>query len=247
MLGTETAAPAARVALRLAAALIGALTLAACNRTTTTTAEQPYPYDYRERHPITLREGERTVEIFVGRKRGGLSPVQRADVLAFAQNWRNESTSGIVIDVPQSPAYARSAGESMREVHSILAASGVPAQAVAVRGYRPAAAALASIKISYARLAAEAGPCGRWPKDIGISIESDHNLNRPYWNFGCATQRNLAAMVANPTDLVQPRGEAPIYAPRRTTVIDKYRTGESPSGKYENYESKGNISDLGKQ
>ena len=36
--------------------------------------------------------------------------------------------------------------------------------------------------------------------------------NRPYWNFGCATQRNLAAMVDNPADLVQPRGEAPAYS-----------------------------------
>jgi pilus assembly protein CpaD len=246
MIGTHRQAPAIRVMLRLVAALVGALTLAACNRTTTA-ADAAYPLDYRERHPITLRDGERTVEIFLGRRRGGLLPEQRADVLAFAQNWRHESTSGIVIEVPRNKAYARSAGESMREVHAILAASGIPRQAVAVRGYYPDPAGLATIRISYARLTAHAGPCGLWPEDLGVSIDSDHNRNRPYWNFGCATQRNLASMVANPADLVQPRGEGPVYAGRRTTVLDKYRTGEDPSAKYQSYSSKGNISDLGKQ
>jgi pilus assembly protein CpaD len=229
--------------LRLAGMMCFALTLAACNRTVST--DQMYANDYRERHPITLHDGDRTVEIFVGRNRGGLTPAQRADVLAFAQNWRNESTSGILIQVPQSGPTSRSASESMREVHAILAASGVPAQSVAVRGYRPAPAALASIRISYAKLVAEAGPCGRWPKDIGISVDSEHNQNRQYWNFGCATQRNLAAMVANPADLVQPRAETAAYADRRSVVLDKYRKGETPSGKYDDY-TKGNVSDLAK-
>jgi len=218
--------------------------LGGCYRQTTV-AHAPYPTDYRERHPITLREGDRTVEIFVGRSRGGLNPAQRADVLAFAQQWRHESTSGIVVDVPEGGPSARAAADSMREVHSILAASGVPAKAVYVRGYRPGPAALASIKLRYAKLTAEAGPCDRWPHDIGPSLDSKDFENRPYWNLGCATQRNLAAMVDNPADLVQPRGETPAYGPRRSVALDKYRAGNSPSTAYSDYD-KGKISDIGK-
>jgi pilus assembly protein CpaD len=246
MNGTDKAALAGRPALRLAAALCFALLLGACNRTTAVVENDSYPLDYRERHPIALHEGDRTVEIFVGRLRGGLTPVQRADVLAFAQNWRHEATSGIIIHTPQGGSVGRSAAESMREVHAILAASGVPPRAIAVRPYHPDPSELASIRISYGKLTAEAGPCGLWPKDIGVSIESDHNSNRPYWNFGCASQRNFAAMVANPADLVQPRGESPNYAMRRTAVIGKYRNGDSPSGKYDDY-NKGSVSDLAKQ
>ena len=245
MTHTDTPALPGSTMVRIVTAIAFAVMLAACNRTATV-AEPAYPADYRERHPITLREGERTVEIFVGRNRAGLTPAQRVDVLAFAQNWRRDATSGIIIEVPQSGPAARSAAASMREVHSILAASGVPASAVAVRGYRPAPGALASIKLSHAQLMAEAGPCGRWPKDIGISVDSDHNQNRQYWNFGCATQRNLAAMVANPADLVQPRGETPPYAARRSVMMEKYRSGQDPSTKYENY-NKSNLSDLAKQ
>ena len=38
------------------------------------------------------------------RNRGGLTPAQRADVLAFAQLWRREATGGIIVDVPQANA-----------------------------------------------------------------------------------------------------------------------------------------------
>lgn len=230
-------------ALRLLAVAGFATTLAGCYQTKV--AEQEYPTDYRQRHPITLREGNRTVELFLGRNRGGLAPSQRADVLAFAQQWRRESTSGIIIDVPHGGAIDHAAADSMREVHSILAASGVPQRAVYVRTYRPVPTALASIKISYSKIVAEAGPCGQWPADLGPSADGKDFENRPYWNLGCATQRNLAAMVDNPADLVQPRGETPAYAARRSVAIDKYRQGQSPSGIYTGYDN-GKISDLGK-
>jgi len=229
---------------RLAAAAGLAAMLGGCYQHTVA-QEPPYPTDYRARHPITLREGNHAVEVFVGRNRGGLSPAQRADVLAFAQQWRREGTSGVLIDVPRNGPFARAAADSMREVHSILNASGVPAKAVYVRGYSPPPSALASIKLRYTKLTAEAGPCGQWPHDLGPSLDGNDFENQPYWNLGCATQRNLAAMVANPADLVQPRGESSAYEPRRAVAIEKWRTGVSPSGAYNDYD-KGKISDLGK-
>ena len=214
-------------ALRVLAVVGLTTSLGGCYYTQQMTKEV-YPTDYRERHPITLKERERTVEIFLGRSRGGLNPSQRADVLAFAQLWRREATSGIVVDVPQGGPADQAAADSMREVHSIFAASGVPQNAVQVRGYQPSYSELASIKINYAKLVAEAGPCGLWPHDLGVSLDHNYTENRPYWNFGCASQHNLAAMVDNPADLVQPRGETPAYSPRRSVAIEKYRKGENP-------------------
>lgn len=231
-------------ALRLLAVGALAVTLAGCYKSQVA-QQQDYPTDYRQRHPITLKEADRTVEIFLGRNRGGLNPSQRADVLSFAQLWKREATSGIVIDVPHGGPTDHAAADSMREVHSILAASGVPRNAVYVRNYRPSPTALASIKINYTKLSAQAGPCGQWPADLGPTTGPEYTDNRPYWNLGCATQRNLAAMVDNPVDLVQPRGETPAYSARRSVAIDKYRKGENPSGTYTGYEA-GKISDLGK-
>jgi pilus assembly protein CpaD len=241
---TSGRATAGRVlmAVTVAASLAGCVTKEA--------VVEPYPNDYRERHPITLTEGVQTVEIFLGRNRGGLTPTQRADVLAFAQSWRRDATGGIVVDVPHDGIVDRAAADTMREVHSILAASGVPAKAVFVRGYRPAGTALASIRINYSKLVATAGPCGLWPHDLGVSKDPAYMENRNFWNLGCASQRNLAAMVDNPADLVQPRAEAPAYTARRTVAIDKYRKGEIPGGTYPsdsgNGYDNGRLSDVGK-
>ncbi len=52
-------------------------------------------------------------------------------------------------------------------------------------------------------------------------------------------------MIDNPADLVQPRGEVPAYTARRSTVLDKYRKGESTATVYPK-EDQGKISDVGK-
>jgi pilus assembly protein CpaD len=202
--------------------------------------------DYRQRHPISIVEKDRKLEIFVGSARNGLTPEQRADVLAYAQTWRGEGTGRFIIDQPSGARNARAAAIALSEIRSILAASGIPPQAVKVQHVRVADRnTLAVISINYPHLAAQAGPCGRWPDNLGPGEDPRHLENIQYWNFGCATQRNLAAMVANPADLVQPRSEAPVYAGRRTTVLDKYRKGDSTAATNPNPD-KGAISDLGK-
>jgi pilus assembly protein CpaD len=237
-------APKGRDQLALRLFLAGGIvaSLAGCYQTP---AQVEYPVDYRQRHPITVREGAQNVEVLIGGNRGGLTPSQRADIVAFAQGWRREAGSGIIIEIPRGGPTDRAAADAMREIRSVFAATGVPAGALYQRYYRPTRTALGSIKLSYSRLVADAGPCGEWPTDLGPSIKSDDFENRPYWNFGCANQRNLAAMVDNPADLIQPRGETPPYAARRSIVLDRYRKGDSPSGTYAGYET-GKISEVGK-
>ncbi len=108
-----------------------------------------------------------------------------------------------------------------------------------------------SIKLSYGELSAHAGPCGLWPDDLGPADLRIYQQNRAYWNLGCAHQRNLAAMVDNPADLVQPRGETPgLYraAHRRDRQIPqgrKSRAGTYPADGTNSYDSS-KLSDLGK-
>jgi pilus assembly protein CpaD len=207
----------------------------------------PADFDYRLRHNIAIKEGPRTVELFIGSSRGGLNGNQRADVLAFANSWRREATGGILIDLPAGTRNAPAAAEALHEVRSILLAAGVPPSAVAVHPYHPLdPSRLATLKLNYPTLLAEAGPCGLWPHDLGPTIDREHNENAEYWNLGCASQRNLAAMVENKADLVQPRGEVPPYTGRRTTVLDKYHRGEATMTVLPD-KDQGKISDLGKQ
>jgi pilus assembly protein CpaD len=205
------------------------------------------PDDYRQRHPIAIHEGDRSVVIFVGHARGGLSGSQRADVLGLAQNWLREGTGAIVADVPVDTPNARAAADSFREIKSLLAAAGIPSRGITVRRYHPDdVRTLATIRLSYPKIAAVAGPCGLWPEDLGPSIfNSAYNENKPYHNFGCATQRNLAAMVDNPADLVQPRPETPAYTIRRSAAFEKYRKGDPTAVAYPEAD-KAKLSDTGK-
>lgn len=128
----------------------------------------------------------------------------------------------------------------------MLSAAGVPPQAVELRGYRPSdPRKLATVRLNYPTMVAKAGPCGLWPEDLGPTASRLHNENVEYWNFGCANQRNLAAMVENPADLVQPRAESPSYTGRKTTVLDKYHRGDATAATYSD-KDQGKISDVGK-
>jgi pilus assembly protein CpaD len=236
-----------RTAPARALLLLGAgVALAACQHGSpvTTGIVETAPADYRQRHPIAIKEGDRTVELFVGRARGGLSPAQRADVAAFAHAWRREATGGVIIDVPAGTENTHAAHEALSDVRSILAASGVPEGAIVSRPYRPAdPRVMATLRLNYPKMTASAGPCGLWPDDIGPASGRRYIQNDSYHNYGCANQRNLAAMVDNPADLVQPRGETPTLAGRRSIVLDKYRKGESTAAATDS--GKGKISEVG--
>jgi pilus assembly protein CpaD len=235
-------------AFRIAAALVGlAVVLGACTHTDEVTTTASVPDDYRLTHPIAIQEANQSIVIFVGQGRGGLSASQRTDVMGLAQTWLREGTAAIVADVPTDTPNARTAADSLREIQALLASAGVPPRGIIVHHYRPEdPRLLPAIRLSYPKISAVAGPCGVWPDDLGPSINNKHYFeNRSYYNFGCAYQRNMAAMVDNPSDLEQPRPETPAYTARRTAAFEKYRKGTPTAITYPDAE-KAKLSDTGK-
>jgi pilus assembly protein CpaD len=233
--------------LRLMGTLVGlAVTLSACTYTGEVVTAS-VPDDYRLRHPIAVEEGKQAIVVFVGQGRGGLSASQHADVVGLARSWVREGTGAIVADVPIDTPNARAAAATFREIQNVLTAGGVPARGISLHRYRPDDPQFfAAIRLSYPRIAAVAGPCGLWPEDLGPSIKNpDYFENKPYYNFGCATQRNLAAMIDNPADLEQPRSETSAYTARRNVAFEKYRKGEPTTTSYPEAD-KAKLSDTGK-
>src|ERR1700681_997247 len=143
-----------RRALRIAGALVSlAIALGACTHTDEVVATASVPNDYRQRHPIAIQETERSVVIFVGHARGGLSAPQRADVVGLAQIWLQEGTGAIVADVPVDTPNARAAADSFREIRAILEARGVPSRGITLHHYRPDdPGAFAAIRLSYPKI-----------------------------------------------------------------------------------------------
>ena len=234
--------------LRMAGALIGvAVALGACTHTDDVVSTASIPEDYRLRHPIAIEEANHSIVVFVGQGRGGLSADQRADVTGLASSWQLEATGAITADVPVATPNARAVADSFREIQALLSAAGVPPRGLAVRRYHPEdPRQMAAIRLSYPKLKAVAGPCGLWPEDLGSSVNNKgYYDNKSYYNFGCAYQRNMAAMVDNPSDLVQPRAETPPYTARRSEAFEKYRKGQPTTTTYPEAE-KAKLSDTGK-
>ena len=233
--------------LRLCGSLCGlAVLLGACTHTDQTVTGS-IPDDYRLRHPIALQESGQSIVVFIGHDRGALSLSQRADVWGLAQSWLREGTGAISADLPTDTPNATAAASSLREIQALLADAGVPPRDILVHHYHPDdPRQMAAIRLNYTRISATAGPCGLWPEDLGPSLkDKSYAENRSYYNFGCAYQRNMAAMIDNPSDLVQPRPETPPYTPRRSIAFEKYRKGTTTTTAYPEAD-KAKLSDTGK-
>ena len=190
------------------------------------------PTDVRDRHPIVLSESPRSIEIYAGA--GRLDLRQSDDIAAFAAEYRAHGRSQIVAEVPSQDGVRGSGHRGLMAVRDSLARNGVGASSVQVRSYpAPDYTVAAPVRLSFARLQARVPhECGNWPEDLGASNGTFSATNRPYHNLGCAYQTNIAALVADPVDLVRGRTEGRIDTVRRMGAIDKLRAGQDPSTTY---------------
>jgi pilus assembly protein CpaD len=220
---------------RLKALLAGVmgLPLAACGADRVVTGSA-FPNDYRERHPIVLTDAPQTLDVLPKGAFGGLDPRQRRDVAAFAIDYRRSGKGNMIAQVPTGVTQEISNRRALAAIRAALAGGGVPGGYLSVTTYRPDDPTIASpIRLSFLKLQAKvASQCGTWPDDLGVSNWKASVQNTPYWNFGCATQSNFAAQVADPVDLVRGREEGRIDTLKRMHAVDSLRQGKDPSTEY---------------
>lgn len=178
------------------------------------------PDDYRTRHPIVLTESEQTMDIPIATGDRELTVSMRDNIRGFAGDHAAKSRGAIQIMVPAGSTNAATAQRLSKDIRATLIHAGIRRDQVIVTSYQAGDyGSSAPIRLAFFAVTAKAGPCGEWPEDLVVNTME----NRNYHNFGCASQANLAAQVANPLDLVQPRGMSPIDSEQRSAVIRDYR------------------------
>jgi pilus assembly protein CpaD len=134
------------------------------------------------------------------------------------------------VSVDQSAAYGDSGRDEVAALaakHGLLLSETAPVTAGAIDP--------GSVRVIVSRTTAEVPNCPNWkrasqPEFAGSTMS----------NYGCATNRNLAAMVANPEDLVRGRTGSGTDASTAAKAIKSYRDAE-PTGKagLQNIDTKG--------
>lgn len=112
-------------------------------------------------------------------------------------------------------------GQVVTAVRGLLGDLGVIPEAISSETYDTGTPS-APLVLSFVRYEAQAPNC----PNIGTDNLAISWSNKPWGGFGCATQANLAAMIADPADLAGPRASEPADAARRALVLEKYRQGE---------------------
>ena len=177
-----------------------------------------------QRHPIMVSQQPTRLSVNVPRGSSGLSPKERADILDFVQHFHasDAGDSRLVILAPSGSGNEIAAMQAVQQIRAMLADYGFSDSLISVEAYQADKRAEAPVKVSYMRYVAEGPECGHWTENVAYT---PNNLPMP--NLGCASQKNLAAMIANPADLIAPRTMTPHSGERRDVVWDKYQKGDT--------------------
>lgn len=179
------------------------------------------PDDYRTRHPIVISEQDKTLDLPVGKYSHRLTPATGDIIQGFAQNYLSSNARHMTIMRPAGSGNAHAAKNYAQSVLKKLGQHGVSSKQVTIVPYEASEYGdQAPIRLVYSAISASTEQCGKWEEDM-LANNWD---NKQYANFGCATQSNLANQIANPLDLVSPRGRSPVDAGRRATAIENYQT-----------------------
>jgi pilus assembly protein CpaD len=182
--------------------------------------------DYHQRHPIVLTDAPATLDIFPGGQ-GILDRRSEADVRAFARRYAEYGLSKIVILVPAGGGPRIHAGVDI--VRRTLASAGLRGT-IGIGTYQVADPLLAApIKLTFVGLKAEVpSACGQWPNDLASGSSLIGWRNETYWNYGCATQKMLAAQVDDPRDFVRSSAVGPADVQMQLRAINEVRQGDDP-------------------
>jgi pilus assembly protein CpaD len=169
-----------------------------------------------EEHPISVDSQTVTMTMAPG---AALSSLDRARLRAFADSYMRNGHGALTLTSPGGADDGQGA-----DIRAALYEFGVPSDAVAASSYRTGEGSTADLILSYTHYVATPSACGVWE---GERERDFRNMRSP--NFGCSTRNNLAAMIGDPRDLVEPAAMTDPDAAIRIRGVQLFRQGEDSS------------------
>lgn len=181
-------------------------------------------HDYRQRHPLKVEPvlAQSWIDFT-----NADQPTARdgAKLGRFFSSFIAVGHDPVIVTLNNSGLESKNIDARMKSLQLVASAAGLRSyemEIVVADNVETADKATAGASLSFRRYVVQRPPCQDWSKsniaDVSNTIHS---------NFGCATQSNFAAMVADPLDLVRMRKMPP---PTGASVDTAVRTVRMPLG-----------------
>jgi pilus assembly protein CpaD len=195
-----------------AAALVSILAAGSCSVTNDAMVSE----DGARNHPITVEPSFRELKVQFAGGADGMNAEDAAKFDAFLADYRVHGNGSLGISVPNGiPGRA-----ALTALAERAAATGISRDKILVSTH-DVANGDNRVDVSYIAYTAHTQACGNWSENEAFTLD-----NQTPKNFGCSVQQNIAAMVADPRDLLGPGAMGPVDTERRAAVMDHYEKGE---------------------
>ena len=176
-----------------------------------------------DRNAISVAKRTAFLEVDIDPQASELSLTHKAEIDQFVAAYQRIGDGPLVMSLPASSANPQLAVTAVVEARAIAWENGVQYEEIAGNHHGVDSDVSEPLILAYQTYDAIAPDCG----SLASVDLADTSSNNEMPTLGCAVRKNVAAMVANPADLL---GQRPIDSAdllRQQTVLEKFRAGES--------------------
>ena len=163
-------------------------------------------------HPIMVEPSYRALKLDWSPE--GIAPAEEIQLNAFVSDYLAHGNGSIAVSAPAVMNGQNSAAWFAARINAM----GVSRDKILIASHDGGDM---QVEVNYVSYQARTEKCGDWSEDLAFTLD-----NSTPKNFGCSVQQNIAAMVADPRDLLGPRPMEPDDAARRAIVIGNYEQGK---------------------
>jgi len=198
-----------------ACVLISGLALTAC----ATPNETFGPVQLR--NTINVAESIERLELYTRPNGLELSARDELAVVQFLSGYAQSGEGALYINRPANAVSGLGTQQAEAVIRGLMAQGGLNPNAIQTGQYPSRAGAPAPVIVSYRTLRAIPQDC-RQLGDLANTFG-----NEPHGNFGCFQSANIAAMITDPRQLLEPYALGQPNAQRRQVVYDQYIQGNA--------------------
>jgi pilus assembly protein CpaD len=208
----------------LMAAGIGLTVLAACASSAPTNVPASYLQGTAlDRNAISVQKKTEFLEVEIHPQASQISLADRSAITRFVAAYRDHGHGPLIMSLPESSANPQLAVAAVAEARAIAYENGVQYEEIKGTHHGEGSPVSEPMILAFQAYEAIAPDC---PSQAGMDF-ADLSSNNEQSNLGCAVRSNLAAMIADPADLLGTRALDKGDPIRRGVILEKFREGES--------------------